>query len=97
MWSDVIYLGGVVESIVNGEVSKSTTWRKVYGDKKSVRFKEFYEARLVDLKPELMFEIRSSEYLEEIKLKFDNKEYEIVRTYDKGEFIELICTRVLNG
>jgi head-tail adaptor len=94
MWRDVIELGSVVETIVNGEVSRAITYRKVYANKKSVRSKEFYEARQIELKPELMFEVRSSEFSGEEKLKFNSKVYDIIRTYDKGEFMELICSVV---
>jgi len=97
MWRDVIELGTVSETIVSGEPIKTVTYRTVYANKKSVRSKEFYEAQLISLKPELMFEIRTSEYEGEIKLKYNSKFYEIIRTYDKGEFIELICSKFNNG
>ena len=97
MWRDVIELGLVTETLQHGEPIESVTYREVFANKMSVRSKEFYEARAIDLKPELMFEIRSSEYESETKLKYDSKDYEIIRTYDKGEFIELICSSVFNG
>lgn len=97
MWRDVIELGLVTETLQHGEPIESVTYREVFANKMSVRSKEFYEARAIDLKPELMFEIRSSEYDGETKLKYDSKDYEIIRTYDKGEFIELICSSVFNG
>lgn len=90
-WSDVIELGAVTETLTLGEVIESVTYREVFANKLSVRSKEYYEARTLDLKPELMFEIRSSEYDGEEKLKHETKVYEIIRTYDKGEITELIC------
>ena len=94
LWRDVIELGTIVESIVSSEVIETITYREVFANKKSVKSNEFYEARSMDLKPELMFEVRSSEYNDEIKLKFNSKVYEILRTYDKGEIIELICSSI---
>lgn len=97
MWSDIIYLGAVTETVVSGEVIKNVTWRKIFGDKLSIRSKEFYEARLVGLKPEIAFEVYTSEYQDEIKLRYNNKDYEIIRTYGDDEKVQLICTRALNG
>jgi head-tail adaptor len=96
-WSDVIELGTLTEVTEYGETIVSYVYREVFADKKSVRSKEFYESRLLGLKPELMFEVRTSEYNEEPKLKFNSKVYDIIRTYEKGEFTELICSAVFNG
>ena len=96
-WTELIDLGSVTETIVSGEVITSYSYRTVYANKLSVRSKEYYESRLVGLKPELMFEIRTSEYDNEVKLKFNDKVYDIIRTYEKGEYIELICSSVFNG
>lgn len=92
-WSSVIYLGAETETIEYGEPVISFTWNKRFVNKLSVRSKEFYDARQIGLSPELMFEIRSQEYDFEKRLKFDNVVYDIIRTYDKGEFTELICSR----
>ena len=88
-WRDVVELGKASESIVSGEVITTISWVTAYANKKSVRSKEFYESRLVGLKPELVFEIRSVDYDEQVKLKHNTKTYEILRSYDKGEFTEL--------
>ena len=66
--------------------------KTVYGNKKSVRSKEFYESRLVGMKPELMFEIRTVEFDEHEKVRYNSKEYSIIRTYEKGEFMEIIVS-----
>lgn len=97
MWRDSIELGSMTEVVTLGEAIQSVVYRTVFANKKSVRSKEWYEARLLGLKPELMFEIRSSEYDDETKVRFNNKVYEVVRTYDDGEFTELIVTRGLDG
>ena len=96
-WSDVIYVGVETETLTSGEIVRSWTWSKRFVNKLSVRSKEFYEARAIGLKPEIMFEIRSHEYRGEIRLKYKDVEYEVIRTFDKGEFTELICSRGLNG
>ena len=94
---DVIYLGTVTETLVDGEVVRSTSWAIRFVRKLSVRSKEYYEARAIQLKPELMFEIRSIDYSGQVRLKYSDVEYEIIRTYDKGEITELICSRMPRG
>lgn len=89
MWRDVVYLGEIKETIEYGEVTTTTLYRKVYANKKSVRQSEFYQSTSAGLKPELMFEIRSVEFSDSDKLKYNNKEYFIIRTYDTGEITEL--------
>ena len=58
---------------------------------------ELKEGMNTGLKPELMFEIRTLEYNGQPTLKHNNIDYEVMRTYDKGEFTELIVSRNLNG
>jgi len=96
-WSDVVYLGTPVETLVNGEVITSYTSVKRYVNRLSVRQNEYYDAMNTGLKPELMFEIRTLEYNGQPTLKHNNIDYEVMRTYDKGEFTELIVSRNLNG
>ena len=96
-WGDVVYLGTPIETIVNGEVVTSHTLVKRYVNRLSVRQKEYYDAMNTGLKPELMFEIRTLEYNGQPTLKHNNIDYEVMRTYDKGEFTELIVSRNLNG
>lgn len=72
--------------------------REVFADKQSIRQSEFYQAAATGLRPELMFVVRSVDYDGEQKLKYNNKEYSIIRTYDKdGELTELICQGVVNN
>lgn len=89
MWRDVIELGDLEEYNEFGEVLERFVYRKVYAKKQSVRQSEFYQSASVGLKPELVFEIRSIEFGGEEKVKYNDKEYTIIRTYDKGETIEL--------
>ena len=94
LWRDVIYLIAQVEG--ENEMGDPTTVdgdpRRVYANKKSVRQSEFYQAAMVGLRPELMFEVRTAEYQDEPKLRYNGKDYRIIRTYEKdSETIELIC------
>lgn len=84
-----------IESADNaGDVLPTTSERKVFADKLSIGQNEFYQAHRSGLKPQLKFNIRSSEYLGEMKLKFNDMDYSIMRTYDKQDgVVELTCSR----
>lgn len=88
-WNSKVSLGKVTETVVYGEPIQSITWTEIFANKSSVRQSEFYAAANLGLKPELMFEVHSHEFSGHTKLKHDNKEYEIIRAYDKGEVTEL--------
>lgn len=80
-----------------GDTIEVSTERQVFADKQSVRQSEFYQAAATGLRPELMFVVRTIEYNGETKLKYNGKEYSIIRTYDKdGELTELVCQGVVN-
>ena len=80
-----------------GDTIEVSTERQVFADKQSVRQSEFYQAAATGLRPELMFAVRTIEYNGETKLKYNGKEYSIIRTYNKdGELTELVCQGVVN-
>jgi SPP1 family predicted phage head-tail adaptor len=89
LWRDVVELGNATETETLGEVTSTYIWRTVFANKKGVRQSEFYQASATGLKPELVFVVRSEEYKNDERLKHNNKEYAIVRTYDKGETTEI--------
>lgn len=93
MWNDVIELGKSIESIEFSEVIKKIEWREVFANKKSIKQSEFYQAATIGLKPEILFEVYSVEFNDDEKVRYNGKEYSILRTYDKGEITELTVTR----
>lgn len=98
MFKDVINLISITSNVNDvGDVIEITTERTIFVNKKSVRQSEFYQAAAKGLQPTLMFELRSIDYENEPKLSYNSKEYTIIRTYDKGEFTELICEGITNG
>lgn len=98
LFRDVITLKGITygENDI-GDPIKIPTSREVYANRKSIRQSEFYQAMATGLKPEIMFEIRSVEYKGETKLEYAGKDYTIIRTYDKGEIMELVCQGLVNS
>lgn len=99
MYEDIAYLVSEVETTNDlGDTVLTPTDRLVYVNRSSVRQSEFYQAQAVGLRPELMFEMRRSDYQDEPKIKYEGKTYDIIRTYEKNkDFIELIAQGVVNG
>ncbi len=100
LFRDVVTLIGTTKTTVDdyGDVTETTEETTVFADKQSIRQSEFYQAAATGLRPELMFSIRSMDYNNEKKLKYNNKEYIVIRAYDKdGEFTELVCQGVVNN
>lgn len=80
MWRDVVYLGNATETVTQGEVVYTYSWRQVFANKRSVRQSEYYQAADVGMKPELVFEIRTVDFGADERLKYNGKEYVITRT-----------------
>lgn len=100
MWKDTIELGNLTETIEHGEPVSTMMFREIFANKKSVRQSEFYQAAIVGLKPEIIFEVNSFEFDNDEKLRYpvgDGKVYSIIRTYDKGEIIELTVSSFVGG
>lgn len=94
MWRDVVELVNQTSSSNEyGDQVFAETSTTVFANKKSVRQSEFYQAFAHGLKPELMFEVRSIEYSDQTSLRFNEKEYTIIRAYSKNdEVTELVVT-----
>ena len=100
LFRDVIKLISITESVnaLGDPVQSKTKSSDIFADKQSIRQSEFYQAAATGLRPEIMFVIRDSEYNQEPALEYNSKEYNIIRTYSKdGEFVELICNRLVGG
>ena len=90
----LVSVTATVNSIGNAVDAETLT--TVFADKQSIRQSEYYQAYATGLRPELMFVIRSVDYNNQPKLKWNNKYYNIIRTFDKdGELIELICEGIV--
>lgn len=66
---------------------------EVFGNEKSIRSNEFYEAQRQGLKLSKMFAIKPYEYDNQQELMFEGTKYKVERTYQKNtEELELICS-----
>ena len=92
IFRDIAFLITATDSVTAaGDAIETLAERQIYCNKKSIRQSEFYQAQASGLRPELMLEIRSIEYSGEELIRYGTKTYTIMRTYDTGEFVELIC------
>lgn len=97
LWRDVAKLISTTETVDDiGDTILTATEKEVFVNKKSIRQSEYYQALSTGLKPEIMFEVRTIDYEDEEDIKYNNKNYNIIRTYTKnGEITELICQAVI--
>lgn len=81
-----------------GDIISMPIERKVLADISSIKQSEFYQAQANGLKPEFTFIIRAFEYRGEESVKYGNKTYRILRTYDRLDGnIELTCIGAVNN
>jgi head-tail adaptor len=94
-FSDVVNLTSITEGTdaegfpANVEVTRNN----IFANKMPVHSAEFYQASQAGFTIQSLFQIRSIDYEGEESLTHNNEPYEVVRTYDKGEFVELSCER----
>lgn len=72
--------------------------KEVFAVEKSIREKEFYEAKALGLKPTIAFELADYlDYDNQQYIEYNNKLYSIIRTYRASESIsiDLTCEEVL--
>lgn len=99
MWTDIAFLGvkkkqendyGDVYDVVSYE-------RMIYCREKSIRQSEFYQAKALGLQPTVTLEIMCVDYDDELYVKFNDKEYTVLRTYKNSpERMELVLERGLS-
>lgn len=81
-----------------GDSIKEKTYTEIFAEKKNITQREFYQAQSTGLKPELKFEINSFEYDNETHIRYENKEYKVLRTYQvNADKIEITLEGVING
>lgn len=99
VFKDVITLITVeqVSDGAGGYENKPGTKRTVFANKKSATRSEFYLAQQADLEVEVVFTVYLSEYNDERVIEHNNRYYSVIRTFEKGDFIELTCQRRIGG
>ena len=99
IWRDIIYLVTVTYTPNDiGDIVETKTQKQVFANKTSIKRSEFYQAHAVGLQPEVAFEIRSIDYSDEKKLRYNGNEYNDRRSYTKyDDIVELVCNRLVGG
>lgn len=71
--------------------------REVFAKLGSIGQKEFYQAHAVGLQPELKFVLADYlDYSDEPLVEYEGQRYRILRTYRKGQQLELTVYREVN-
>ena len=71
--------------------------REVFCRLESIGQKEFYQANALGLQPEIKFVLSDYfDYQGEKLISYDSRLYSVLRTFRKGNEIEIICTREVN-
>ncbi|MCM3783673.1 phage head closure protein [Neobacillus mesonae] len=88
--------GGIIEDDIGNQIPVDPVELPVYCRLQSVGRTEFYNAASQGMKPEMVFIIHAYEYEGQQIVKFEGKQYRVIRTFQTGtEEIELTCERVV--
>lgn len=90
-WSEVINLISIVDGADEDgfPTQIEVPGADIFASKLPVKSSEFYQASQAGYLISATFKIRSIDYEGEDLLMYEGQTFRIVRTYDKGEFIEL--------
>lgn len=93
---EITLLKRVVElNELNEEVIKYID-TQILANIESISMREFYEAKNSDLQVDIIFIIHNFEYSGQHNLRYDNKEFEIIRSYKRKDgLLELTCKEVI--
>ena len=98
MKTDILYLIKQTRGTDEyGDPVISEESREVFCEVMSIGEKEFYQAHAVGLQPEVKFLL--SDYIDyggELYVEHDGIRYKVLRTYRKGQEIEITCYREVN-
>lgn len=99
MFKDIITLIDVdkVSDGAGGYQYGIKSQKNVFAFKKSASRSEFYLAQQADLEVEAIFKIYLLDYSGEKTIKHKNDYFSVIRTFEKGNFIELTCQKRIGG
>lgn len=92
MFNEGIELGNLIETMEYGEVIRSMVWETRLANRLDDDRSEFYQGARSGLKPELTFEINDFEYNNEEYIRYNGKEYTIIRAAKRDDMRELVCS-----
>ena len=93
---EITLLKRVVELNELNEEEKKYIETQILANIESISMREFYEAKNSDLQVDIIFIIHNFEYSGQHNLRYDNKEFEIIRSYKRKDgLLELTCKEVI--
>lgn len=92
MKNELVSLKSVTTTVDEiGDTIQTVVWKEIFAEKKSIKQSEFYQAQSVGIKPEITFVIHPSEYENELEVKYNDKIYKVIRTYQTdNENLEIV-------
>jgi SPP1 family predicted phage head-tail adaptor len=76
-----------------GDIIKTSIWKEIFAEKKSIGMQEFYKAHSEGMKPEFKFVIHPTEYNRKTDgphIRYDGEVFKIIRTYETdSEIMEI--------
>lgn len=93
-WNCEIKLINIIKGTDSGGygVEEKEVTETLLANKLSVHSREFWLAKQNVVRLESVFEVHALEYNGERGLRYNNQDYKIERTYEKGEYVELITS-----
>lgn len=99
MWNNELTLKSITytEDEIGNQIPVEVN-NTVFCEVNSIGRSEFYNASMAGLKPSIIFTVHPYEYNEETQIEFENKNYKVIRTYEKNtEELELTCEKVMGS
>jgi putative phage head-tail adaptor len=93
---EIILLKRVIELNELNEEEVKFIETKILANIESISMREFYESKNSDLQADITFIIHEFEYSGQHNLKYENKKFEIIRSYKRKDgLLELTCKEVI--
>lgn len=90
--------GRVEQDDIGNEIIVDPVRLPILCGKKSIGRNEYYNAATAGMRPEIVFVIHGYEYDGQTLVEFEEKQYNVVRTYQVDfEELELTCERVASN
>lgn len=99
MWDKVAELFVIAEESTDdaGYTVETGKYRQVFVNELSIGQNEFYKAKSAGFKAEIKLEVNEIDYNNESIVRYEGMEYKVIRTYSKGEVIEVTLEGDLSG
>lgn len=84
---------GNVKDELGTRIPEIINENEIFASKKSVRSSEFYQAQQSGMEVVAVFRVWSGDYNNERVIRYNDEYFTVIRTYEKGDFIEISTTK----